>query len=463
MKKLWNIELNDQKNITLAFTYKTTTTTFLQLNLAASNEYQIFCNKKFIAYGPMRSAHGFSNLRSYQLFPNKQKCINLVIFVCGSQINSYDRINEQPFFSAEIFMNSKLIATSFDFKAFLINDRIQKVQRYSFQRTFTESYHYSQNRKNLLYGKSHNYPSVSLKEVASNNILNNCFLSEPDYHFIKSKIFECGYAYINSGKKTYRDRSLTGEGCNKNYLIFREEELYENLSSEAGKIDCIPANIPIDVLNKNNYILYELKRNSSGFFSFNINVLQKTTLYVLFDEILSNNKENKIDINRLQCCNAIKYVFDKGYYPVITFSPYTAKYISLVIIDGQAKINHFGMISYENPDDHLNISCHDAEIKKIIDAARATFRQNAVDILTDCPSRERAGWLCDSFFTARAEKFITGDNLVEKNFLRSYLLAPNFISAPGIIPMCYPADHVDGTYIPNWAMWFIIEDRKSTL
>lgn len=23
--------------------------------------------------------------------------------------------------------------------------------------------------------------------------------------------------------------------------------------------------------------------------------------------------------------------------------------------------------------------------------------------------------------------------------------------------MCYPADHFDGNYIPNWAMWFVLE------
>ena len=26
--------------------------------------------------------------------------------------------------------------------------------------------------------------------------------------------------------------------------------------------------------------------------------------------------------------------------------------------------------------------------------------------------------------------------------------------------MCYPADHPDGTYIPNWAMWLILELKE---
>ena len=26
-----------------------------------------------------------------------------------------------------------------------------------------------------------------------------------------------------------------------------------------------------------------------------------------------------------------------------------------------------------------------------------------------------------------------------------------------MLPMCYPADHYDGNFIPNWAMWFVLE------
>ena len=76
----------------------------------------------------------------------------------------------------------------------------------------------------------------------------------------------------------------------------------------------------------------------------------------------------------------------------------------------------------------------------------------------DCPSRERAGWLCDSFFTARVEYVLTGTCTVEKVFLENFLLADQFEHLPeGMLPMCYPADHYDGVFIPNWAMWFVLE------
>ena len=87
-----------------------------------------------------------------------------------------------------------------------------------------------------------------------------------------------------------------------------------------------------------------------------------------------------------------------------------------------------------------------------------TYKQNALDIFMDCPSRERAGWLCDSYFTARVAFDLSGNHLIETNFLENYLLPEKFMNIPqGMLPMCYPSDHVNGNFIPNWAMWFVIE------
>lgn len=77
---------------------------------------------------------------------------------------------------------------------------------------------------------------------------------------------------------------------------------------------------------------------------------------------------------------------------------------------------------------------------------------------TDCPSRERAGWLCDSFFTARAERCLTGRSDVERSFLENYLLSRENGQLPhGMLRMCYPASHPNGVFIPNWAMGRALE------
>ena len=56
------------------------------------------------------------------------------------------------------------------------------------------------------------------------------------------------------------------------------------------------------------------------------------------------------------------------------------------------------------------------------------------------------------------------DKMAELDAMRAdyeqenYLLPEKFDDMPdGMLPMCYPSDHRSGRYIPNWAMWFVIE------
>ena len=42
--------------------------------------------------------------------------------------------------------------------------------------------------------------------------------------------------------------------------------------------------------------------------------------------------------------------------------------------------------------------------------------------------------------------------------MENFLIAEEFPGLPeGMLPMCYPADHIDGNFIPNWAMWFVLQ------
>lgn len=72
------------------------------------------------------------------------------------------------------------------------------------------------------------------------------------------------------------------------------------------------------------------------------------------------------------------------------------------------------IITLENPEvSPEDFTFEDDELMQIVRASVRTFRHNNYDLPTDCASRERAGYLCDGFFTARAEKFFTGDNKAE--------------------------------------------------
>jgi len=97
-------------------------------------------------------------------------------------------------------------------------------------------------------------------------------------------------------------------------------------------------------------------------------------------------------------------------------------------------------------------------LNRLFETARETLRQSSLDVFMDTPSRERAGWLCDSYFSARVAFDFIGNTALEHNFLENFILPEKFEDIDeGMLPMCYPSDHRNHNYIPNWAMFFVLE------
>ena len=181
-------------------------------------------------------------------------------------------------------------------------------------------------------------------------------------------------------------------------------------------------------------------------------------MYVLESETLTGGRPDGVDFYRLGDSDLIKWTLPAGRHSLLTFEPYSFRYAKLAVRGGSLKLNKFYVRRYSYGKIAKTLSPDtDLELRQIFDAAVETFRQNAVDIFMDCPSRERAGWLCDSYFTSRTEKCLTGGSRIERNFLENFLLPDHFESIPeGMLPMCYPSDHNDGVFIPTWAMWFVV-------
>lgn len=465
MKKIW-IDAPREMNREYAFYAKLRRTEGeAQINICCSNLFQVYLNGKLFYAGTMRSAHGYSFLVTLNL-PETEEETHLLVLVNEYAVNSYDIVDEPAFFSCEVRRGDVLLADSGDFKAYAFFEREQKVERMCLQRNFVESYFYTPDTQNLFFGKSVRL-ALPVKETQGNDIL-PLELTLPKLQVMSpASVTEEGELYRKETYYTYvAPPSGTIGVCCKGYAY---DELTSRISLEISKIGCRPA--PVGETLSGNYRLYDMGVNKSGFIRCRISVEERTTLYFAFDEILYPEvvenaelrdcypEKNPLVFHRLYMVNAVKYILDKGEYELTTLEPYTFRYLKAIVASGRAKILFLGQILYENPDGYNCIlECGDERLKRVFDAAQNTFAQNAVDVLTDCPSRERAGWLCDSFFTGRAEKLLTGDNKVERNFLLSYARMKPLPDLPeAMLPMCYPADHLNRNYIPNWAMWFVIE------
>ena len=457
MKAFWARQYREQKNHTLAFRYTLVPGEGTVLTLAAASLYRIFVNGKLAAYGPARAAHGWSRIDRYELCRFGTGRQVLTVEVSAPNINSFYTVDELPFFAAEITEGERCIATAEDFEAWLLDDRVTRVQRFSFQRTFVESYVLDGRRAALYAGGPVSYPAVELSEVEGNRQLPRG-VSDPKLEHVGCRLLETGTVTEDPDAPVWNDRCLDNIG--PMLRGFPREQLEECLSDEISHLRCQRGTCADpDRIRAGEYRLYDFGESCTGFCSFEMDVAEDATLYLTFDELAPSTEScTQVDPFRNGCCNVMKFRLSRGTHQVLTYEANTMHFLNLILTGGSVTLRSLGMITYENPDTRRLPSTGDRQLDAIVEASRRTFAQNAVDVLTDCPSRERAGWLCDSYFSARAERMFTGDNKVERNFLENYVMSPQSPYLPeGMLPMCYPADHNDGGYIPNWPMWLVLE------
>lgn len=452
---VWAKGKSEEKNITLAFVYERKFANGAQLTIkvAASNVYKMYIGGRLSGYGPARCAHGYARIDEY-VFTADGDAQRIVFEVASYRINSYIYINEPPFFACEVFVDGKRVAVAEDFACYILDDRVQKVQRYSFQRAFAEYYRINMPRMELYTGKI-KYPRAETCVTAGRKYLPRGVPLPQLCNTETFKEIERGGVEKRDDAPVLRNKPLTDIG--EKLLGYPMCELEEILTDTASGFVYLPDKCGIGC-----YALYDANKEYSGFINMQVRVREHSELYIIFDEILGDgcdeNGARKLDFTRMGCCNVVKYELDVGEYAINTFEPYSLRYLRAVIF-GDAEVERVWMSEVKSDTaESFKFTVEDNEIQLIANTARRTFEQNAVDILMDCPSRERAGWTNDSYFSGQADRLFTGTGKIEKNFLENLLLAPQFAELPqGMIPMCYPSDHLDGVYIPNCAMWFALQ------
>ena len=285
-----------------------------------------------------------------------------------------------------------------------------------------------------------------------------------DYEERKARTLRnTGTAVPAKPEKEFRDRSFT-DVDGRSIKGYRPDELDISVVNElyGYKYEIAdPSARPAGALRlaKDGFAVYDMGLDTTGYLKLRVTPEENAVIFAVFNEKLPKN--GVPDPGENGCANAARWALEGGRsYELISFEPYTCRYIGILSLGAGAEIAEVSQLAEHYPAAGLlpRPRIGDPEMGKIYDAAVETFRQNATDIFMDCPSRERGGWLCDSFFTSRTEYALTGKSRVEKAFLENFLMEDVFPDLPaGMLPMCYPSDHPDGGYIPNWAMWYLLE------
>jgi alpha-L-rhamnosidase len=466
-KPIWPADRQTEKNLFVGFrvTFDCPPGDSPTLRIAGSSLYRIHFNGQFVGHGPARGPHGFFRVDEWPLDRCGTGKNTLAVEVAGYNVNSYYLLDQPAFLQAEVVSNGKVLASTggqgANFEATILTQRLQKVQRYSFQRPFIEYYRLSEGDDHWWDKPSFESAKVSVQpapQLLPRRVAHPRFVERQPIQVVAQGKLQRDVPVT----RLWKDRSLVNIGPRLKGYPEAELEVVPSIElQKIGSTSMEKINEPYEPdktaeLAENTFSIVDLGTNLTGFVGADIRCSQATKLYITFDEILS--KED-VDFKRLGCVNAVCYELKPGTYHLESFEPYTMRYLKLNVLQGSCDVTNLHLREYVNPEvDEAQFSCSDPRLNRIFEAARETFRQNAVDIFMDCPSRERAGWLCDSFFTSRVAFDLCGNTNIEKNLFENYLLPASFAHLPeGMLPMCYPADHYDGVFIPNWALWFVIE------
>ncbi len=437
------------------------------LRITASSLYRVYLNGVFIGHGPARGPHGYCRIDEWPLREHLRERNTLAVEVAGYNVNSYYLLDEPAFLQAEVVSKGNVLASTAGegagFAAAMLKHRLQKVQRYSFQRPFIEYYRLREGDETW-WGRPLPESRQASCSIQDSHGLLVRRVAYPQFRK-RQPLQIVGEGTLQQNvpvERIWKDRSLVNIG--PQLKGYPEGELEVVPSTELQRIQSVSLesvqkayepDTALD-LSANEFSIVDLGTNLTGFIGASIQCSEPVKLYVTFDEILTNAD---VDFKRLGCVNAVGYELEPGTYHLESFEPYTMRYLKLNVLQGACKIEGLYLREYVNSEtEEARFSCSDPNVNRVFEAARQTFKQNAVDIFMDCPSRERAGWLCDSFFTSRVAFDLCGNTTIEKNFFENYLLPARFAHLPeGMLPMCYPADHYDGVFIPNWALWFVVQ------
>ncbi len=456
-KPIWISGKDSEMNFHAAFAVKVPACG--ELHIAATVFYRVFINGRFVCFGPARTAKGYMREDIYRI---KDYCgqtceqANIVIEVMSYQCRSLSTALQPPCLMAEVIDKERTVAyTGKNFEAFIPECRVREAERYSIHRYFCEIWDYSKGYELTLPRYKAQVTVLSETPQIVDRVV-----PYPKYRQVNANVCRSKGEFCFDETLPYRDNHYPWE-IPAWWGAFPWNEIpyhpYAWIQRQRQYIREVNVSLPV-TLHGGEYVIFDLKRIEAGFLNFTADSAEKTDIVIGFSEYYQGET---FTLPNMDVHNVMEFILpenERG--EVSSFEPFAFRFVIIAVKSGCVTLEQFGVRTYEfDISDIPRLDSGNETLDSIYSAAVRTFAHNAVDLYTDCPSRERAGWLCDSYFTAKAEFGLTGRTVIEDAFLQNYSLYKNEGELPvGMLPEAYPSDVRPGTeFIPQWALWYILE------
>lgn len=405
-----------------------------EIRLAAASVYRLRIDGKVIAYGPARAPLGFARTERIAVKQNAPALAAIEVTACQTENFYYPK--QSPFLKAAFLDEAgHLLGATGDgktFRLFTLPFRNWQAPKLTHQRDLMEHYDFTRNPGALEWYLQRN-PQLP---------------ERPETLVRLPRLIS---------------RHAPGPELS---------EIHEAFLLRTGTLDTQAADlketIPVKILEAchisgsgDSYLVYDFGKLYSGFLILELEAEEESELLIGWDELLM---EGTYDFRRaFWANNFIRLRLPQGKPMTFeSFEPYAMRCAAVAVLSGRVRIRSVRLREYAFDTSHFlprdRRMLFTPEEDAVYQAACETFRQNTVDVFMDCPGRERAGWLCDSFFMARAEFFLTGSSNVEDDFLENYLLPDSYpLPEEWMLPMCFPADNPRKSFLPQWPFWLFLE------
>ena len=428
----------------------------LVLKATGATQYKIRLDGETVGWGPARAPEGWARVSEIPLAVAKGRH-TLTFEVTAYNIRQfYCNIPQPAYLQAELVdADGKVVAaTGKDgaFKATPISARHRVTARFSTQRGFVECWTLpGKNETALALAERpakrltvRRAPEPDLSAVAQMKLVGEQKVrfdpdaGTQDWFFVKDEFerIDLGYPLTNHVWDAYRHA--------------QKFVALENVRPVADA--------PVGHISEGVRLRYDLGADLTGFVGMKVKVIKPGKLWLNWSELLVDGKVNSFKMRNADI--SVWEFTEAGEYVIETIEPYTLRYLEATSEGGAFELSAPGLRRLEGPEVAAAKlpRTGDAELDEILAAARNTLAQNTLDTFMDCPGRERAAWLCDAFFTAKGAFALVGNTKVEKDFLENWLLPESFGDLPeGMLPMTYPSSAITGRFIPNWAMWYVLQ------
>ena len=298
------------------------------VRLTGATICRLFVNGEYLGYGPARGPHGFYRVDEWPLKGRCKPGPNVIaIEVAGYNANSYYFIDQPSFLQAEVVAGTTVLAstagTGAPFEAQALDSRVQKVQRYSFQRPFSEVFRLTPTTDTWRTGGAFHPQKTAI--LSDRPLLPR--LSPYPTFAVRQPLREtfAGTVKNNPDKKVFSDRTIRDIG--PKLAGYPEKELATIPFYEAQRLETATTertDKPLDAQSKlaladGQFRIVDFGRNNSGFFGATLRCDAPARVYFVFDEILD---KDDVSVTRLSCCNVVTYdLTAAGTYRVESFEP----------------------------------------------------------------------------------------------------------------------------------------------